>query len=46
MPDPRVSRLAKVIVRYSTSVKPGERVLIRASSVSAPLVLEPRTHSP
>ena len=40
MPDPRVSRLAKVIVRYSTSVKPGERVLIRASSVSAPLVLE------
>ena len=39
MADPRIERLAKVLVQYSTSVKKGERVLIRASPVSAPLVL-------
>ncbi len=39
MGDIRIERLAKVIVQYSTKVKKGERVLIRGSPGSAPLVL-------
>lgn len=37
--DPRVERLAKVLVHYSVRVKRGERVLISASPASAQLVL-------
>lgn len=38
MPDPRVVRLAHVLVDYSTHVQPGERVTISASTAAAPLV--------
>jgi len=38
--DPRHQKLAKVLVNYSTKVKPGEKVLIRAGAIAAPLVLE------
>jgi aminopeptidase len=40
MPDPRIAKLARVLVRYSTSVAPGDRVLIRGSTVAAPLAVE------
>ncbi len=36
--DIRVERLAKLLVAYSVDVQPGERVLIRSSSVAAPLI--------
>ena len=39
MADPRVERLADVLLRYSTKGKKGERIIIRASPQSAPLVL-------
>ncbi|MEW6047773.1 MAG: aminopeptidase [Bacillota bacterium] len=40
MADPRVSKVAQVLVRYSVSVKPGEPVLIQSSELAAPLVRE------
>jgi aminopeptidase len=40
MSDPRVAKLARVLVNYSTSVAPGDRVLIRGSVVAAPLAAE------
>ena len=41
MPDPRVEKLAKILVRHSACVKKGDRVLISASSeLAKPLVLE------
>src|SRR5260221_5865732 len=40
MIDPRHQKLAKVLVNYSTRIKPGDKVLIRAGAVAAPLVLE------
>jgi aminopeptidase len=40
MPDPRLSKLARVLVRYSTSVRPKDRVLIRGTTVAAPLAAE------
>ena len=36
--DIRVERLAHLLVDYSVDVQPGERVLIRSSSVAAPLI--------
>jgi aminopeptidase len=33
--DPRIKKMAQVIVNYSTAVKPGDRVLIRGTSPSA-----------
>lgn len=39
MADPRVERLAAVLVRYSTSIKKGDLVAIRAMPEAAPLVL-------
>ncbi|MDQ3891234.1 MAG: aminopeptidase [Actinomycetota bacterium] len=38
MRDPRVERLADVLVSYSTRVAPGDLVLIEGSSLAAPLV--------
>jgi aminopeptidase len=38
MNDPRVERLAKVFVNYSTEIKPGDRVLIEAEPGAEPLV--------
>ena len=36
--DPRVERLARVLVEYSTEIQPGDRVLIEAEPVAEPLV--------
>ncbi len=38
MADPRVARFARVLVEYSTRIGPGDRVLIEAEPVAAPLV--------
>ena len=40
MIDPRVRKLAQVVVRYSTGVKPGERVQIAGTPASEPLLRE------
>ena len=40
MADPRVEKLAKLIVNYSIDVKKGDSVLISAPTVSEPLALE------
>ena len=40
MADPRVERLADVVVSYSTAVRPGDLVLVDASPAAAPLVRE------
>jgi len=40
MPDPRVERLADVLVDYSIDVREGELVPIQASVAAAPLVVE------
>lgn len=38
MPDPRITRLARVLVDYCVKVKPGERVTLSALTPAAPLV--------
>lgn len=38
MNDPRVDRMAKVLIHYSTSIQPGDRVLIEAEPQAEPLV--------
>ncbi len=38
MADPRVEKLAQVLVHYSTAVQPGEKVLIQAGPVAEPLI--------
>jgi len=40
MADPRVNRLATVLVRYSRNVKRGQTVLIAGPSAAEPLILE------
>lgn len=40
MADPRINKLAKTLVRYSTDVQPGERVAIVGSPVSEELLKE------
>lgn len=40
MADPRVENLAKLLVRYSTSVKKGDEILIYGSTQAEPLILE------
>jgi len=40
MQDPRLARLADVLVQYSTRVKPGDLVQIRGSAVCEPLLVE------
>jgi len=40
MTDPRVAKLARVLVRYSLALKQGQLVQIRASQLAAPLVRE------
>jgi aminopeptidase len=39
MPDPRLDKLADVLVSYSTAVKPGELVRINGSTVAQPLAV-------
>ena len=36
--DPRMKKLADVLVNYSTKVKPGERVLIEAYEIPAEMI--------
>lgn len=38
MPDPRVTNLARVLVEYSTRVKPGDLVAVTADPLGMPLV--------
>jgi len=38
MTDPRVERLATLLVGYSTSLRPGDRVLLEAETAAEPLV--------
>jgi len=38
--DPRVSRLADVVVNYSTGVKEGDVVLIQGPELAEPLIVE------
>ncbi len=40
MTDPRLNRLAKVLVNYSVGVKPGQLVRISGASVAEPLIIE------
>lgn len=38
MQDPRINKLAELLVNYSVSVRPGDRVLIRGITSGAPLI--------
>jgi len=38
MTDPRIEKLAQVLVQYSAPVRPGDLVAIRANAVAAPLI--------
>ncbi|HKZ55761.1 MAG TPA: aminopeptidase [Anaerolineales bacterium] len=38
MPDPRITRLARLLVDYSTRIGPGDKVLIEAEPVAEPMV--------
>jgi aminopeptidase len=40
MPDPRVSKLAKVLVQYSLELKPGDQFVLRTSPLAEELNLE------
>ena len=40
MADPRVKKLAKLLVNYSVQVEPGDTVAIRAAAVTLPLMQE------
>jgi len=40
MPDPRIEKLAAVLVDYSVAVKPGDKVMIQGSTVAEPLLKE------
>jgi aminopeptidase len=40
MPDPRVNKLAKVLVRYSLDLQPGEQFVMRTSPLAEELSLE------
>lgn len=38
MPDPRIEKLAQVLVNYSIGVKPGNKVVIQGGAVAEPLL--------
>jgi aminopeptidase len=38
MKDPRIEKLAEMLVKYSAPVKPGDKAVIQGSSVAAPLI--------
>lgn len=40
MPDPRLSKLAKVLVQYSLNLQPGEQFVLRTSPLAEELNLE------
>jgi len=43
MSDPRVAKLADLLVNYSVALQPGQLVRIDAATVAAPLVTEAGT---
>jgi leucyl aminopeptidase (aminopeptidase T) len=40
VPDPRVTRLAEVLCRYSLEIGPGDTVLIDGPALAQPLFVE------
>jgi len=44
MGDPRLENLAKILVNYSTEVKPGDWVVVRSSTLALPLANEVVRH--
>src|SRR4051794_8978596 len=40
MRDPRLTKLAEVLVNYSVGVKPGQLVRVSGSAVASPLIVE------
>lgn len=40
MADPRIGKLAEIMVKYSIDVQPGDWVLVRGDNISMPLVAE------
>ena len=38
MPDPRIEKLADLLVNYSVKIKPGEKVAVEGSSLAEPLI--------
>ena len=38
MPDPRIDKMADVLVNYSTGVQPGDKAMISGSELAAPLL--------
>jgi len=40
MSDPRVEKLADVLVNYSAAIQPGDRVIIQGNTVAEPLIKE------
>jgi len=38
MPDPRMLKLADVLVNYSVAVRPGDKVVIRAGAIAEPMI--------
>lgn len=40
MPDPRLVKMADVLTHYSLAIRPGDRLVVRAPSIAAPLVKE------
>jgi aminopeptidase len=38
--DPRHQKLAQILIRYSLAVQPGQKLLIKAPAIAAPLVAE------
>src|SRR5258706_122876 len=40
MPDPRVSKLAQVLIHYSLKIKPGDKLQIRGATITTPLIRE------
>jgi aminopeptidase len=38
MPDPRIEKMADVLVNYSTAVQPGDKVLLMGDELAAPLL--------
>lgn len=40
MADPRISKLAQVLIHYSLGVKPGDKVMIQAPANAQPLIIE------
>jgi len=40
MKDPRIEKLADMLVNYSVGIKPGDKVMLSAPSIAAPLISE------